>query len=111
MNALFICSRNRLRSPTAEAIFSGFPGLEVSSAGTSVDAENRVSSDQVDWADIVFVMEDVHRRKLQEMFPDVLKKKKVVVLRIPDRYSYMDPDLIRVLKQKVPRYVGDLSND
>ncbi|MFP3560695.1 phosphotyrosine protein phosphatase, partial [Paraburkholderia sp. SIMBA_049] len=25
--ALFICSRNRLRSPTAEAVFAGWPGV------------------------------------------------------------------------------------
>ena len=105
MKVLFVCSRNRLRSPTAEAVFSGYPGLEVSSAGTSVDADNRVSLDQVEWADIIFAMEEIHRRRLKEMFPDVLKEKKVVVLRIPDKYSYMDPELIKTLKQKVSRLI------
>jgi predicted protein tyrosine phosphatase len=105
MNVLFVCSRNRLRSPTAEAVFSDYPGLDVSSAGTSVDAENPVSLDQVEWADIVFAMEEVHRKKLQEMFPDVLKEKRVVVLRIPDRYSYMDQELIKVLRQRVSQYL------
>jgi predicted protein tyrosine phosphatase len=105
MNVLFVCSRNRLRSPTAEAVFSDYPGLDVSSAGTSVDAENPVSLDQVEWADIVFAMEEAHRKKLQEMFPDVLKEKRVVVLGIPDRYSYMDQELIKVLKQRVSQYL------
>jgi predicted protein tyrosine phosphatase len=105
MNVLFVCSRNRLRSPTAEAVFSDYPGLDVSSAGTSVDAENPVSLDQVEWADIVFAMEEVQRKKLQEMFPDVLKEKRVVVLRIPDRYSYMDQELIKVLRQRVSQYL------
>lgn len=103
MKILFICSRNRLRSPTAEAIFSEYPGVEASSAGTSVDADNPVSFDQVAWADIIFVMEDVHRRKLKEKFSDLLKTKKIVVLRIPDRYGYMDPELVSLLKQKVPQ--------
>ena len=35
MRLLFVCSRNRLRSPTAAAVFSSYPGLEAMSAGTS----------------------------------------------------------------------------
>ena len=33
---LFICSRNRMRSLTAEKIFSGIPGYKVRSAGTQL---------------------------------------------------------------------------
>ena len=33
MNVLFVCSENRLRSPTAEAIFSEHPGVRARSAG------------------------------------------------------------------------------
>ena len=68
MNLLFVCSRNRLRSPTAEAIFSGMDGYEVLSAGTSPDAETVVSGDLVEWADTIFVMEGVHRRRLMRLF-------------------------------------------
>ncbi len=35
---LFICSRNRLRSPTAEAVFAAWPGVETDSAGLAPDA-------------------------------------------------------------------------
>ena len=106
MRVLFVCSRNRLRSPTAEAVFSAYPGIEASSAGTSADAENPVSLDQVEWADVIVAMEEVHRRKLREMFPDLSKTKKVVVLRIPDRYNYMDPELIALLRKKAPQFLG-----
>ncbi|WP_229702021.1 arsenate reductase/protein-tyrosine-phosphatase family protein [Bowmanella pacifica] len=41
---LFLCSRNRLRSPTAEAIFKGVEGWEVSSAGINNDAESKGQS-------------------------------------------------------------------
>jgi predicted protein tyrosine phosphatase len=104
MKVLFVCSRNRLRSPTAEAVFANEPGIEASSAGTSADAENRVSLEDVEWADIIFAMEEIHRKKLVEMFPKVSKTKKIVVLRIPDRYAYMDVELIKVLKAKVPPF-------
>jgi predicted protein tyrosine phosphatase len=29
---LFVCSQNRLRSPTAEQVFASWPGIEVASA-------------------------------------------------------------------------------
>jgi predicted protein tyrosine phosphatase len=47
---LFICGKNRRRSPSAEEIFSGMDGIEVSSAGTSVEAECQVSADLLEWA-------------------------------------------------------------
>ncbi len=80
---LFVCSRNRLRSPTAEAIFAGDEGIEVASAGTSIDADTPISSDLIDWSDIIFVMERVHQRRLLQRFGPILKAKRVLVLGIP----------------------------
>lgn len=45
--ALFVCSRNRLRSPTAEEWFAGWPGIETDSAGVAPDAESVVSREQI----------------------------------------------------------------
>jgi predicted protein tyrosine phosphatase len=101
VNVLFVCSRNRLRSPTAEAVFSSFDGLLVSSAGTNPDAEIQISADLIEWADIIFAMEGGHRRRLKSQFGSFLKDKKIVVLDIPDEYQYMDPDLVRILKDRV----------
>jgi predicted protein tyrosine phosphatase len=101
MKLLFICSRNRLRSPTAEVVFSAYEGMEVMSAGTSSDAENLVSIDLIEWADLVFAMENIHRRRLLRQFGPALRTKKVVVLGIPDDFSYMDTELIGILKEKV----------
>ncbi len=108
MNVLFVCSRNRLRSPTAEVIFADEAGIEVSSAGTSADAENHVSLDDVEWADLIFAMEEIHRKKLMEMFPGISKTKKIVVLKIPDRYTYMDAELVELLKKKVLPFLRGL---
>jgi predicted protein tyrosine phosphatase len=102
---LFICSQNRLRSPTAEAVFSAYPGVEAMSAGTNNDATTPVSADLIEWADVVMVMEKVHRNKLTAKFKSEFKSKRLVVLDIPDEYEYMDPELVRILKAKVPRYV------
>jgi predicted protein tyrosine phosphatase len=101
MKLLFVCSRNRQRSPTAEVLFSEYEGIEALSAGIRLDAENPISVDLIEWADLVFAMESVHRRKLQQQFGSLLRTKKVVVLGIPDDFGYMDTNLIRILKEKV----------
>jgi predicted protein tyrosine phosphatase len=104
MNLLFVCSRNRRRSPTAETVFSGLQNCSVLSAGTSPDAETPISADLIEWADIVFVMEAVHKRRLNRRFPSVMRSKKLIVLGIPDQYSYMDEELIHILKVKVSQH-------
>src|SRR3954451_23239048 len=76
-NVLFVCSANRLRSPTAEQVFSTWPGIETDSAGISSGASVLLSSEQVDWADIIFVMEKTHRNKLIRQFRARLRDKRV----------------------------------
>jgi predicted protein tyrosine phosphatase len=98
---LFVCSQNKLRSPTAEQVFSDRPGFEVTSAGTDRSAGTPLSSEIVEWADVIFVMERTHRNKLAKNFRAQLKGKRVVCLDIPDEYEYMDPTLVRLLKAKV----------
>lgn len=102
---LFICSQNRLRSPTAEQVFSEYPGIEVASAGTNNDAENPLTTELVRWADIIFVMERSHRSKLQRKFRADLKGARVICLDIPDEYEFMDEALITLLKAKVTRFL------
>jgi predicted protein tyrosine phosphatase len=105
MRVLFICSRNRLRSPTAEAIFSLRPGIETASAGTAPDAEERVSSEHILWADVIVVMERSHKVKLAKQFTSTLNGKRIVCLDIPDRYTFMQPELIALLEQRVSRFL------
>ncbi|WP_213982274.1 phosphotyrosine protein phosphatase [Sphingomonas sp. dw_22] len=100
-----MCSQNRLRSPTAEQVFASHPGIEASSAGTSHDAENPLAGELVEWADIIFVMERTHRIKLRKRFRAVPKHARVICLDIPDDYECMDPELVRVLRAKVERYL------
>jgi predicted protein tyrosine phosphatase len=61
---LFVCSQNRLRSPTAEQLFASWEGIEVASAGLNNDAENVLTPELLGWADVIFVMEKAHRNKL-----------------------------------------------
>lgn len=105
MNVLFICSQNKLRSPTAEQVFADWPGVEAASAGLNHDAENPLTPELLRWADIVFVMERAHRARLSARFGAALSNQRVVCLDIPDDYDFMQPSLIQLLKAKVPRHL------
>ena len=97
---LFICSQNRLRSPTAELVFATWPGVETASAGTNNDAETPLDAELVAWADLIFVMERPHRAKLQQKYRKALRGR-VICLDIPDDYAFMEEALVRLLKVKV----------
>ncbi|AHX15273.1 phosphotyrosine protein phosphatase [Dyella jiangningensis] len=97
---LFLCSRHRLRSPTAAAVFADWPGIEVDSAGLAEDAETMLSPDQLDWAELIVVMESRHRQRLQSRYKTRLRGKRVVCLDIPDRYDFMQPELVELLLRK-----------
>ena len=105
MHLLFVCSENRLRSPTGEAVFSKYPGFNAIGCGTNTDAETPVSGDLIEWADIVFVMEETHRNKVAKKFKPLLAGKKLVCLDIPDNYDCMDPELVRLLEVRVAMHV------
>ena len=109
MNLLFVCARNRRRSPTAEALFAGVSGVATDSAGLRPDAEQRLTAEQVAWADIVFVMERRHRTLLARGFGPALRGKRVVCLGIPDDFEYGDPELVRLLWERVPLSVPPLA--
>ena len=105
LKLLFICSQNKIRSLTAEHMLQGVPGLAVKSAGTEARSRIRVNGGHISWADFIFVMEKKHRRILEETFGEALSGKKVVCLRIPDVYQYMEPALIDELKAALSGYV------
>ena len=98
---LFICSRNRWRSPTAERIFHGVDGLQAKSAGTESGARVKVTAGHLSWADLIFVMEKKHLRRLRDKSAEELTGKRVICLNIPDDYQFMQPELIEALRAVV----------
>jgi predicted protein tyrosine phosphatase len=102
---LFICTQNRLRSPTAEHVFASWPDIATDSAGLGNDADVPLSTEQIAWADIIFVMEKAHRKRLAARFQRHLNGKRVICLDIPDEYEYMQPELVRLLEAKVGPYL------
>jgi predicted protein tyrosine phosphatase len=106
VRVLFVCSQNRFRSPTAEEVFSSYPGVECVSAGVFASAEVPIDPEHIEWADIIFVMERAHKQKLATRFGKYLDGKRVVVLGIPDDYAYMAPELVALLERKVGPYLA-----
>ncbi|MCI3134803.1 low molecular weight protein tyrosine phosphatase family protein [Phenylobacterium aquaticum] len=104
-HVLFVCSQNKLRSPTAEQVFADWPGIEVASAGLNHDAVEPLTGEMVAEADLIFVMEKAQRNRLSQRFKAHLKRARVICLDIPDDYAFMDPDLIALLRAKVPRHL------
>ena len=102
---LFICSRNRIRSLTAETILEGVSGYEARSAGTQPEARIVVTKGHIGWADIVFVMEKSHLAKLRRKFKEELIGKRVVTLHIPDDYMFMQQELVDELHAKLAEYI------
>jgi predicted protein tyrosine phosphatase len=105
INVLFICSRNKWRSPTGEAIWQKHPHVNARSAGTSTKARKTVSVDDISWADVIFVMEQKHKNRLKAEYSRLLTHKSIYVLEIPDEYQYMDPELVQILKESVSHYL------
>ena len=103
---LFVCNANRLRSPSAERVFQGRPGLEVKSAGVDKEATVRVSREILEWADIIFVMEKRQRNIIHKTFKDLYRRKRIICLYIPDEYDLMHPDLIGLLLERVPPHLN-----
>jgi predicted protein tyrosine phosphatase len=111
MNLLFICSYNRMRSPTAEIIYSSVEFYQVRSAGTERMGKRKITRSLIVWADIIFVMEKEHETILNEKFPEEAGGKKIVILDIPDNYCFMEQELIDLIKARVSPYLTKPKDD
>lgn len=105
MKLLFVCSRNRIRSLTAEKLLEGVPGYQARSVGTQPNARIVITDGHIGWADLIFVMEKSHLNRLRERFPYSLEGKTVITLHIPDEYEFMEEDLLDELRTKLSPYL------
>ncbi len=107
INTLFVCARNRWRSPTAERVFRNDARLSVRSCGLSAKSPRTLRADDLIWADLVFVMESKHGSRIRGEFRDALGGTPLHVLDIPDDYQLMDPELVELLTDRVEEYLRD----
>ena len=100
LHVLFVCSKNRWRSPTAERLWRDDQRLSVRSRGTSSRAARSLRRADLDWADLVLVMEKRHRSRIWQRFGRDCHDS-VRILDIPDDFELMDPALVRLLRDRV----------
>jgi predicted protein tyrosine phosphatase len=103
---LFICNDARSRGPTASQIASQWSGVRADCAGLNDGADDRLSPEQLEWADIVFVMEPRQKSQLQRTYGEPLRGKQIINLDVPDLYSFMAPELVDILTRKVKPYAA-----
>jgi predicted protein tyrosine phosphatase len=101
MRVLFICNQNKHRSKTAEELFS--KQFETKSAGLYL--QTPVTEKQVQWADLIVVMEDTQRTELSKRFPTLYLKKRIVSIDVPDVYRYQQKELQTMLQEKMSAIV------
>ena len=95
---LFVCGRNQWRSPTAAETYANDQRIEVRSAGVSRQSAHRASRQDMEWADLVLVMEPKHKDRLVELFPD-MRLPPIECLDIPDDFRFMDADLVELIRE------------
>ena len=108
MKILFVCSRNRRRSLTAEKIFNNIPGWQVRSAGTAEGARIKVTDGLLGWADVVVVMEKRHKERLQEKFQETFDAAQCRCLFIQDEYEFMEESLVTLLREKMREHFPEI---
>jgi len=100
-NVLFICGKAKQRSPTAEQIFAD--QFHTDSAGLSNDADVPLSTEQIEWATHLVVMEKSQIARLRKKFGKHVSGKKIVCLDVADRYEFMQPELVELLQSRISR--------
>jgi len=115
VRVLFVCTANISRSPTAEVVFreltvSGPDRHEARSAGILAEGGGgrQVSEDDLQWADVVCVMEAAHYAYLLRRWS--VPSEKVRVFGIPDIYSPGDPVLEELLRTQILLLLAELDS-
>ena len=106
---LFVCYANMDRSPTAEAVCRRIArtnglAIEASSAGVSRGANRPVTKEMADLADKILVMEPGMVTEMVEEHGQ--NSAKIICLDIPDIYERDEPELVRLLEEKLYGHLG-----
>jgi len=99
-NILVVCGRNKRRSRTAEYIFKNDNRFNIRSAGLSPKSDRKISEKDLNWADLVLVMETRQRAKVRELYLN-LELPDIEMLNISDDYEFMDEELVLLLTERI----------
>lgn len=99
-NILVVCGRNKRRSRTAEYIFKNDQRFNIRSVGLSPKSERQIKERDIEWSDLIFVMEDGQGNRISGTFRH-LEIPEIEVLQIADEYEYLDEELIEMLTGRI----------
>ncbi|HBD02018.1 TPA: protein-tyrosine-phosphatase [Candidatus Collierbacteria bacterium] len=100
LRILVVCSHNKWRSPTAEAIYRKDKRFHIKSAGLGKLSPHQISLRDIETSNLILYMEKDHLERIKLLFPNV-RLPSAINLDIPDQYCFMDPELIEILREKI----------
>ena len=103
-NILFVCGRNKWRSPTAERLYKNDNRINVKSAGMSSKSSHQISDKDILWADLILVMERKYKSWILGKYQH-LQLPLIESLDIPDEYEYLDDELVEIIKTSVEYHI------
>jgi protein-tyrosine phosphatase len=109
LHILFVCARNRWRSPTAERLYRNDRRMVVRSAGLSEKSPHPLSEADIKWADLILVMEADQKSRIAEKYRH-LQLPQIASLDIPDEYEYMEAELIEYIRRGVEYHITGFAN-
>lgn len=98
-NVLVVCGKNKRRSRTAEYIFKNDRRFNIRSVGLSPKSERVINEKDIEWSDLIFVMEDGQGARVTGVYRNY--ELNIEVLHVPDEYEYLDPELIALLESRI----------
>ena len=81
--------------------------MSVRSCGLSDSSPRKLRAADLEWANVVFVMENKHRSRILGSMSNALGQTPLHVLDIPDDYQFMDPELVDLLQERVESYLNE----
>lgn len=105
---LCVCSAGLLRSPTMAVILSQPPfcfntrAVGVSREFALIDVDEYL----LKWADYILCASPEVKNALVERFVDV-SRYNIISMNIPDNFKYMEPQLVREIKQQAEEVFDD----
>ena len=75
------------------------------SAGLAEDSDQQIDIEMIEWADRIFVMEGRQRKAIERRFARSRRQAPIVVLGIADEYTFMDDELVVLLRKKIAPFV------
>ena len=103
-----MCGRNKWRSPTAERIYKSDDRIDVKSAGLSGKSSHCLTKENLEWADLVLVMEPGYKWRIFSMFGK-MRSPTIKSLDISDEYEFMNEQLIDLIRSGVEFHIRELN--